>query len=379
VVAKFEEAAGAAKNFPGKVLKGAEDLAGGAKSSGGANLAVADLSSGIKIPKLSLDNLTKEQIDAANAFLAAHVTAQDSPFETPKDSSGFLILLKGRSVTVDEVVQALKAEIPSRVLQDPTAELKELVKKHITQSALKASQQKTSGKVSVEGIFQPPRLIAKAGKGRVKLLWTAVKDVTTYNVYRSEISGNIAGKPLQSVRANTFTDTGVTNGITYFYHVTAQLGPGRESASSPEASAKPQAAISPEAEIEFDRVVKTKVSWDVEFIADDGLSPVQILRGHKIETQVDQAGNADSVEAQLNIIRLRIEKDLTKSGSVKFTANAAAAVKGEFGHDTFKSAEVEVKAEVELKLHQITLKLAAKVGPDGQVHPEAGLVIWRFH
>jgi hypothetical protein len=90
----------------------------------------------------------------------------------------------------------------------------------------------------------PRNLIATAGNAQATLTWSAPSsnggaDVTAYNVYRGTGSGGASylttvGKVL------TYTNTGLTNGVTYYYNVTAvnSVGAGP---SSNEASAKPAA------------------------------------------------------------------------------------------------------------------------------------------
>jgi fibronectin type 3 domain-containing protein len=76
------------------------------------------------------------------------------------------------------------------------------------------------------------------------LSWTAPSGTTTsYNVYRGTTSG---GETLQQsgVSGTSFTDTGLTDGTTYYYEVAAVNGVG-ESARSNEASATPATATPP--------------------------------------------------------------------------------------------------------------------------------------
>jgi PA14 domain/Fibronectin type III domain len=87
----------------------------------------------------------------------------------------------------------------------------------------------------------PTGVSAAPGDGRVTLSWNAVNGATSYIVYRRTTSGST--NLLESgVTTSTFLDTGVTNGITYFYTVSAVNGAG-ESARSQEVSATPQVAV----------------------------------------------------------------------------------------------------------------------------------------
>src|SRR2546422_270605 len=88
----------------------------------------------------------------------------------------------------------------------------------------------------------PQNLQATAGIGNVTLSWQAPSDnggspVTNYNIYRSTSSGT---ETLVTTLGNvtSYTNTGLTNGITYFYEVSAVNSVG-ESIPSSETSATP--------------------------------------------------------------------------------------------------------------------------------------------
>ena len=88
----------------------------------------------------------------------------------------------------------------------------------------------------------PTGLQAVAGDSRVKLSWSSPAAGTTFNLYRGTSSGGetffIGG-----LMTTNYTDTVVTNGVTYFYAVTANNPAlGGESPSSAEVSAKPRYA-----------------------------------------------------------------------------------------------------------------------------------------
>jgi fibronectin type 3 domain-containing protein len=85
----------------------------------------------------------------------------------------------------------------------------------------------------------PTGLAARAGNAQVNLVWTASPNAATYNVKRSTVTGGPYGT-VSSPTIASFTDKSPTNGITYFYVVSAVNSAG-ESANSSEASAKPTA------------------------------------------------------------------------------------------------------------------------------------------
>ena len=89
----------------------------------------------------------------------------------------------------------------------------------------------------------PTNLLATAGNAQVGLSWSASVGATSYNVQRSTTSGGpytTIGTPT----TNSYTDTGVTNGTTYYYVVAAVNAAG-QSANSSQVSATPQLAIPP--------------------------------------------------------------------------------------------------------------------------------------
>jgi hypothetical protein len=86
----------------------------------------------------------------------------------------------------------------------------------------------------------PTGLTATAGDAQVTLSWNASSGATSYNIYRSLTPGGEGTTPYKTgVTTTTFTDTGLTNGTTYYYKVTA-VNSGGESGQSSEASATPQ-------------------------------------------------------------------------------------------------------------------------------------------
>jgi fibronectin type 3 domain-containing protein len=74
---------------------------------------------------------------------------------------------------------------------------------------------------------------------RVTLNWTASAGAKTYDVYRGTAAGAESTTPIATgITRDTYTDTGLTNGQTYFYTVKA-VNAGGISAASKEVSATP--------------------------------------------------------------------------------------------------------------------------------------------
>ena len=91
----------------------------------------------------------------------------------------------------------------------------------------------------------PTGLAATPGDTQVALAWNASSGASSYNVKRATTSGG-PYTTVASPTSTTFTNTGLTNGTTYFYVVTAVNSSGESGASS-QVSATPQAASNPPA------------------------------------------------------------------------------------------------------------------------------------
>jgi F5/8 type C domain len=86
----------------------------------------------------------------------------------------------------------------------------------------------------------PAGLVATAGNGAVALTWTASAGATSYSIYRGTAAGAEGATAVGTSTSSSFTNTGLTNGTTYYYKVTATDTAGT-SASSAEAHATPAA------------------------------------------------------------------------------------------------------------------------------------------
>ena len=86
----------------------------------------------------------------------------------------------------------------------------------------------------------PASLSATAGNAQVALAWATSSGATSYSVKRATVSGGPYAVVATGLAATAWTDTGVSNGTTYFYVVSASNA-GGESANSSQASATPVA------------------------------------------------------------------------------------------------------------------------------------------
>jgi autotransporter-associated beta strand protein len=78
----------------------------------------------------------------------------------------------------------------------------------------------------------PAGLTATAGVGQISVSWPSVSGATQYNVKRGTTSGGPYTTSLGSPTSATFTDTGASNGVTYYYVVSAVNASGVSGKSS---------------------------------------------------------------------------------------------------------------------------------------------------
>jgi fibronectin type 3 domain-containing protein len=78
----------------------------------------------------------------------------------------------------------------------------------------------------------PAGLVATGGNASVALAWTASAGATGYSIYRGTAAGAEGATPVGTSTSNSFTDTGLTNGTTYYYTITASNAAGTSAHSS---------------------------------------------------------------------------------------------------------------------------------------------------
>ncbi|MBA2404371.1 MAG: fibronectin type III domain-containing protein [Bdellovibrionales bacterium] len=89
-------------------------------------------------------------------------------------------------------------------------------------------------------VAAPTALAATGGSTQINLSWTAAAGASSYKIFRGTVSGTYS-QIASGVSATTYSDTTVTNGITYYYVVKSFNG--ADSASSSEVLAQSIAAF----------------------------------------------------------------------------------------------------------------------------------------
>lgn len=97
-----------------------------------------------------------------------------------------------------------------------------------------------SSEVSATPFISPPGgLVATAGYGEVALKWASSVGASEYDVFRSNISGGPYSTIASNITATSYNDTSVSNGVAYYYVITAHASDGTSFGMSDEVSASP--------------------------------------------------------------------------------------------------------------------------------------------
>ncbi|MFS1512082.1 glycoside hydrolase family 6 protein [Chengkuizengella sp. SCS-71B] len=125
----------------------------------------------------------------------------------------------------------------------------------------------------VSAIPNPPpapgsfTLTAEAGNGNVDLSWTISSNAISYDVKRSETQSGPFTSIASALTANTYNDTNVVNGTTYYYVITANNSSG--STDSNTVSAAPQLPLPGSFTLNTQASNETvNLSWSVSSFAD---------------------------------------------------------------------------------------------------------------
>jgi glucose/arabinose dehydrogenase len=176
----------------------------------------------------------------------------------------------------------------------------------------------------------PTGLTATAGNAQVVLAWTASSGATSYTVKR----GLVAGGPYTdftqaNVTGTTFTNTGLVNGTTYFYVVSASNAVG-EGANSAEKSATPQLPPPPAAPTGLTATAgnaQVVLAWT----ASSGATSYTVKRSLT-------AGGPYTDFVQANVTAVTFTNTGLANGTTYFYVVSASSVNGESASSAEKSA-----------------------------------------
>lgn len=168
----------------------------------------------------------------------------------------------------------------------------------------------------------PIGISAVSGDGIVMISWSSVSSATSYNIYRS-LSSGVTGTIISSGLSSTsYQDSGLTNGTTYYYSVTAVNSAG-ESSVATQVSAIPAAAPSGNVTITGKVQYQDKEYGVNGFTGNQPYKPVRyadlelvnLQTSQTVTAQTDSRGMYSITIPPTTTVYLRLEAAATPPGS----------------------------------------------------------------
>jgi alpha-L-fucosidase 2 len=120
------------------------------------------------------------------------------------------------------------------------------------------------GPLGTAAAITPGGLVAVSGDGQVQLSWNASANAASYNVKRSSNLSGVYNDVATNLTALGYTNTALTDGMTYYYAVSAVNAAG-ESANSAVASAEPVSLTPPGLNVAVDNG-QLQLTWPQDHI-----------------------------------------------------------------------------------------------------------------
>jgi hypothetical protein len=156
----------------------------------------------------------------------------------------------------------------------------------------------------------PNALTATPGDGQVSLSWDPVSNATSYNIYWADAAGvnTSGGSKIGSLSTSPYAHTSLTNGMHYYYIVTAVNSAG-ESPASTEVSAMPLPAgaiaipLTPNAatggSLTYDTATTLTFNFDGQEVTSPGTAVVTPLQESQLGTPLPATSRPSSSRAMM--------------------------------------------------------------------------------
>ena len=158
----------------------------------------------------------------------------------------------------------------------------------------------------------PNAVTATGADGQVTVSWGAVSNATSYNIYWANAAGvtQATGTKIGSLTASPYPHTSLTNGMQYYYVVTAANSAG-ESPASAEANAMPLPAgaiaipLTPNAAtsgtLKYDTTTSLTLSFDGQEVTSPGTAVVSPLQQSQLATPLPSTANGSRPKARVKV------------------------------------------------------------------------------
>jgi L-fucose mutarotase/ribose pyranase (RbsD/FucU family) len=182
--------------------------------------------------------------------------------------------------------------------------------------------------LAIPGI--PGSLLSASGNGEARIYWTGSTGATSYNVKRSLASSGTYTTVGTVATATEFTDTGLTNGTTYYYRVSAVNAAG-ESANSGVVIANPRAGqvVNVASQTQLTTALGNAVAGDEIILADGNYSAFKVRRKYGTPENPIVVRAQNPLGAVFNAGQLELDKtDYLTFKDFRFTLSTNIKLRG---------------------------------------------------
>lgn len=190
-----------------------------------------------------------------------------------------------------------------------------------------SNQASATAILAIPGI--PNSLISASGNGEARIYWTGSSSAASYNVKRS-LASNGTYTTVGTATASEFTDTGLTNGTTYYYRVSAVNAAG-ESTNSGSVIANPRLGqiVNVTTQTQLTAALGNAVAGDEIILADGNYSAFKVRRKYGTPENPIVVRAQNPLGAVFNAGQLELDKtDYLTFQDFRFTLSTNIKLRG---------------------------------------------------